>query len=102
MRHKITIVGLGNYGLDELPLGIYKFLQQQTIVYTRTKEHPVINELSDLLTFYSFDDIYEANDTFEAVYEEIVQQLVSLAQEQAVVSAVQGPPRVAETKTTLL
>lgn len=102
MRHKITIVGLGNYGLDELPLGIYKFLQQQTIVYTRTKEHPVINELSDLLTFYSFDDIYEANDTFEAVYEEIVQQLVSLAQEQEVVYAVPGHPRVAETTTTLL
>ncbi|GAA6823808.1 MazG nucleotide pyrophosphohydrolase domain-containing protein [Helicobacter pylori] len=102
MRHKITIVGLGNYGLDELPLGIYKFLQQQTIVYTRTKEHPVINELSDLLTFYSFDDIYEANDAFEAVYEEIVQQLVSLAQEQEVVYAVPGHPRVAETTTTLL
>ena len=102
MRHKITIVGLGNYGLDELPLGIYKFLQQQTIVYTRTKEHPVINELSDLLTFYSFDDIYEANDTFEAVYEEIVQQLVSLTQEQEVVYAVPGHPRVAETTTTLL
>lgn len=102
MRHKITIVGLGNYGLDELPLGIYKFLQQQTIVYTRTKEHPVINELSDLLTFYSFDDIYEANYTFEAVYEEIVQQLVSLAQEQEVVYAVPGHPRVAETTTTLL
>jgi tetrapyrrole methylase family protein/MazG family protein len=102
MTHKITIVGLGNYGLDELPLGIYKFLQQQTIVYTRTKEHPVINELSDLLTFYSFDDIYEANDSFEAVYEEIVQQLVSLAQEQEVVYAVPGHPRVAETTTALL
>lgn len=102
MTHKITIVGLGNYGLDELPLGIYKFLQQQTIVYTRTKEHPVINELSDLLTFYSFDDIYEANDAFEAVYEEIVQQLVSLAQAQEVVYAVPGHPRVAETTTALL
>ena len=26
MTHTITIVGLGNYGLDELPLGIYRFL----------------------------------------------------------------------------
>ncbi|MDT3960525.1 MazG nucleotide pyrophosphohydrolase domain-containing protein [Staphylococcus kloosii] len=102
MTHKITIVGLGNYGLDELPLGIYKFLQHQTIVYTRTKAHPVINELSDLLTFYSFDDVYEANDAFEAVYEEIVQQLVSLAQEQEIVYAVPGHPRVAETTTALL
>ena len=25
MTHTITIVGLGNYGIDELPLGIYRF-----------------------------------------------------------------------------
>ncbi|MGO4091975.1 hypothetical protein AB2980_18065, partial [Staphylococcus aureus] len=24
MAHTITIVGLGNYGIDDLPLGIYK------------------------------------------------------------------------------
>lgn len=102
MTHKITIVGLGNYGLDELPLGIYKFLQQQTLVYTRTKEHPVIDELSDMLTFDSFDVIYEENDSFEAVYEEIVRQLLSFANEQDVVYAVPGHPRVAETTTTLL
>lgn len=35
MTHTITIVGLGNYGLDELPLGIYRFLIQQPLVYTR-------------------------------------------------------------------
>lgn len=102
MTHKITIVGLGNYGLDELPLGIYKFLQQQTIVYTRTKEHPVIDELSNMLTFNSFDAVYEAHDSFEVVYNEIVQQLISEAKEQDVVYAVPGHPRVAETTTTHL
>ena len=29
MAHTITIVGLGNYGIDDLPLGIYKYLKTQ-------------------------------------------------------------------------
>lgn len=36
MAHTITIVGLGNYGIDDLPLGIYKFLKTQDKVYART------------------------------------------------------------------
>ena len=28
MTHTITIVGLGNYGIDELPLGIYRFRKE--------------------------------------------------------------------------
>ena len=42
MEHTITIVGLGNYGIDDLPLGIYKFLMTQDKVYARTLDHPVI------------------------------------------------------------
>ncbi len=34
MTHKITIIGLGNYGLDDLPLGIYRFIQQQDCICT--------------------------------------------------------------------
>ena len=36
MTHTITIVGLGNYGIDELPLGIYRFLEKESKVYART------------------------------------------------------------------
>ncbi|PTE95560.1 nucleotide pyrophosphohydrolase, partial [Staphylococcus cohnii] len=66
MSHKITIVGLGNYGIDELPLGVYRFLQQQQQVYTRTLDHPVITELQAELQFESFDNIYETYESFEA------------------------------------
>ena len=45
MSHTITIVGLGNYGLDELPLGIYRYLTQQTHIYARTLDHPVVEAL---------------------------------------------------------
>lgn len=33
MTHTITIVGLGNYGLDELPLGIYRFNTTTACLY---------------------------------------------------------------------
>ena len=33
MTHTITIVGLGNYGLDELPLGIYHFNTTTACLY---------------------------------------------------------------------
>lgn len=40
MTHQLTIIGLGNYGLDELPVSIYKLIQQQAKIYVRTKNHP--------------------------------------------------------------
>lgn len=102
MTHTITIVGLGNYGLDELPLGIYRFLIQQPLVYTRTLDHPVINQLQDELKFESFDTIYEKNEDFDSVYQQIVDVLIEKAQSQDVVYAVPGHPRVAETTTAKL
>lgn len=45
MTHTITIIGLGNYDIDDLPLGIYRFIQKQDKIYARTLEHPVIESL---------------------------------------------------------
>lgn len=102
MTHTITIVGLGNYGIDELPLGIYRFLEKETKVYARTLNHPVINTLKKEIEFESFDSIYEAHDRFEDVYEAIVTSLIELAQSEDIVYAVPGHPRVAETTTVKL
>ena len=77
MTQHITIVGLGNYGLDDLPLGIYKFLKNQPRVFTRTLEHPVIASLQDEgVEFQGFDAVYENNTTFDDVYDTIVNQLL--------------------------
>lgn len=103
MTGKITIVGLGNYGIDELPLGIYKVLKNQTMVYTRTLDHPIIDTLiSEGIEFQSFDEVYEANNGFENVYEAIVSQLITAARQTDVVYTVPGHPRVAETTTVKL
>lgn len=102
MAHTITIVGLGNYDIDDLPLGIYKFLKTQDIVYARTMDHPVVQSLKDELAFESFDYVYEEHDQFEDVYDEIVEKLIAFASEKDIVYAVPGHPRVAETTTVKL
>lgn len=103
MSGKITIVGLGNYGIDDLTLGIYKFLKKKTLVYTRTLDHPVIKELTaENIQFKSFDSEYEAQVSFEGVYERIVSQLIEAAHSDDVIYTVPGHPRVAETTTVKL
>lgn len=101
MTHQLTIIGLGNYGLDELPMGIYRLMTQHKRLYVRTAEHPVIQELQNI-EIISFDDVYEQHDTFEPVYEAITTQLLEQAQHDDIVYAVPGHPRVAETTTQYL
>ena len=80
--NEITIIGLGASDLDQLPLGIYKKLKAAEHLYVRTEQHPVLQELkAEGLTWTSFDAMYEKNDQFEGVYEEIVETLLRLAQE---------------------
>jgi len=101
--NEITIIGLGASDLDQLSLGIYKKLKAAEHLYVRTEQHPVLQELkAEGLTWTSFDTIYEKNDQFEAVYEEIVQTLLKLAKEAPVTYAVPGHPLVAEQTVQLL
>ncbi|ULG74115.1 MazG family protein [Macrococcus brunensis] len=99
--NKITVIGLGNYGLDELPYGIYQMLTAGQKVYVRTLKHPVIVELPDV-EWESFDAVYEKHEQFPAVYQEIVDTLLKEAEENEVLYAVPGHPMVAESTTQLL
>ncbi len=100
----IKIVGLGAGDLAQLPLGVYRLLQQAAHIYLRTDQHPVVAALQEEgLQFTSFDTIYEKHAQFEAVYDEIVAFL--LAEEKRhgeVVYAVPGHPVVAERTVCLL
>lgn len=103
MTNKITVVGLGNYGIEDLPLGIYKFLKKQTLVYTRTIDHPVIQDLTmEGINIESFDQEYKNHDAFQNVYEAIVSKLINTAKDNNIVYTVPGHPRVAETTTVYL
>ncbi|WP_342599639.1 nucleoside triphosphate pyrophosphohydrolase [Psychrobacillus sp. FSL H8-0483] len=101
--NEITIIGLGASDLDQLPLGIYKKLKTAEHLYVRTEQHPVLQELkAEGLTWTSFDGIYEKNEQFEGVYEEIVDELLQLAKDNPVIYAVPGHPLVAEQTVQLL
>ncbi len=77
----ITVVGLGASSIDQLPLGIYrKLTQHEGTIYTRTKEHPVVQVLANEgVQFESMDNVYESFDQFEQVYEAISNQLIQKA-----------------------
>lgn len=93
----LTIIGLGAAELDQLPLGLYKFLKQTPMLYVRTEDHPVLSELAqEGVTYTSFDSIYEKHDDFPAVYREIADTLIAYTEKQDIVYAVPGHPLVAE------
>lgn len=99
----ITILGLGAGDLAQLPLGVYRKLQQTKISYARTVDHPVIAQLiKEGMTFQSFDAIYEKHEQFEPVYEEIVAILLQEVQKDSIVYVVPGHPLVAEMTVQLL
>ncbi|STO06759.1 nucleoside triphosphate pyrophosphohydrolase [Exiguobacterium aurantiacum] len=103
MSFGITVVGLGSGEMEQLPLGVYRHLKQQPLVWLRTKDHPVVAELeADGVHFESFDSVYESCDTFEAVYTEIVETLLTKSEELAITYAVPGHPFVAERTVELL
>ena len=99
----LTIIGLGAGDLDQLSIGTYRKLKTAEMIVARTDQHPVIEELrAEGLQIESFDAIYEKNDAFEDVYEEIAERLVALAKEHPVTYAVPGHPLVAERTVQLL
>jgi len=101
--HKLTIVGLGAGDLDQLSLGVYRTLKEADYIIARTDQHPAALELrAEGIAIESFDSIYEKHDSFEHVYEEIVEKLLELSLEKLVTYVVPGHPLVAEKTVQLL
>lgn len=102
MTKEIKIVGLGAGDLNQLPFGVYRLLTETKHLFLRTKEHPVIDELNETITYRSFDDVYEANQDFEDVYRNIANILLEEAEVEDIVYAVPGHPLVAEKTVQIL
>ncbi|MDQ0228515.1 bifunctional methyltransferase/pyrophosphohydrolase YabN [Metabacillus niabensis] len=102
MAKEIKIVGLGAGDLNQLPFGVYRLLTETKHLFLRTKEHPVIDELNETITYRSFDDVYEANQDFEDVYRNIANILLEEAEVEDIVYAVPGHPLVAEKTVQIL
>jgi tetrapyrrole methylase family protein/MazG family protein len=100
----LYVVGLGPGNLDMIPVRNLKILQNISPLYLRTERHPAANELEEQgIDFTSFDDCYEQHQTFENVYETIVDKLfASLAHHKEIVYAVPGHPFVAEATVKII
>lgn len=98
------VVGLGPAGLESMTLGDYRTLKNAQHIFFRTINHPCAQELlKEGLQVESFDYLYEQEDSFEKVYEGIVNRLaMECEQHSEVVYAVPGHPTVAERSVVLL
>jgi tetrapyrrole methylase family protein / MazG family protein len=98
----IRVVGLGPGDADLLTRRTFDLLRAAPVVRLRTRVHPAANAFADAV---SYDDLYERAESFEALYESIVADLVELAHNEPggeVIYAVPGSPVVAERTVELL
>lgn len=100
---KIEILGLGAGELSQLPYGLYEKLLHASNLFLRTADHPVVQELIGKgVVGQSFDQIYETETDFAAVYQKIASCLLEEAQDKDILYAVPGHPLVAEDTVQLL
>jgi tetrapyrrole methylase family protein/MazG family protein len=93
----VTILGLGPGDPVHLTRQVWDRLNRADEVYLRTARHPTSSALPGHLALHSFDHLYEASSSFDAVYEAIAQQIVTLGRRpQGVLYAVPGHPLVGE------
>jgi tetrapyrrole methylase family protein/MazG family protein len=93
----ITLLGLGPGNPDLLTRQAWQILENCSELYLRTHQHPVVAALPATIEMHSFDHLYEAGESFEAVYSQIVEQVLALGRRpQGVIYAVPGHPYVAE------
>ncbi|MGO8872470.1 MAG: MazG nucleotide pyrophosphohydrolase domain-containing protein [Acidimicrobiales bacterium] len=99
-RPRIDVVGLGPAGPELITIDAAALMTGAPVLFLRTARHPAAGAWPDARTF---DAHYEAEETFDRVYQAIVDDLVAAARERgAVVYAVPGSPTVAELTVTLL
>ncbi len=93
----LFVVGLGPGDPGLVTRQAWELLRRADRVYLRTRIHPTVPHLPEGPVYHSFDDVYEREENFARVYEEIVRQLVEQAEGgKDVVYAVPGDPMVAE------
>lgn len=100
---RLTIVGLGPGDLDRTPDHIRALLEDGSVsVILRTREHPAAESLAALRTVVTCDDLYEAHESFDALYEAVTDRVIGSASESDTVYAVPGSPLVGERSVSLI
>jgi tetrapyrrole methylase family protein/MazG family protein len=93
----ITIIGLGPGDAALLTVEARDALASAPEVWLRTARHPTVAGLPSGPAYHSFDDIYEREPSFDAVYRALVERVLDLARRpHGVVYAVPGHPLFGE------
>jgi tetrapyrrole methylase family protein/MazG family protein len=94
---RITLLGLGPGNPDQLTREAWEILSSADEVWLRTRQHPTVNALPSAVNLRSFDGLYENGESFDQVYDSIVEKVLELGRRpQGVIYAVPGHPFVAE------
>ena len=100
----ITIVGLGPGRPGLLTMEVWELLKNAGQLIIRTGKHPTVAAVVERgIKFTTYDDLYEKAESFEALYEEISDDVIAKAEDGAdIVYAVPGSPLVAERTVVLI
>jgi tetrapyrrole methylase family protein/MazG family protein len=98
----ITVVGLGPGRWDDLTIAARDTLAGAARVLCRTTRHPTVDELRarhPAVAIDAFDALYDGAQSFDTLYDTMVERLLALAAEPdapAIVYAVPGHPLIGE------
>lgn len=94
----ITLLGLGPGNPEQLTREAWDILSSAREIWLRTRQHPTVAAIPASVILHSFDDLYEDGESFDQVYDSIVEKVLELGRRpDGVVYAVPGHPFVAET-----
>ncbi len=95
---KLQIIGLGPGQFEDLTLKAYNLLKNNTKLILRTSKHPLVEEFgNNKIEFVSCDDFYEDANTFDEVYDSIVDFVMGNLKEFGEIQyAVPGSPLILE------
>ncbi|MDO5040966.1 MAG: SAM-dependent methyltransferase [Peptoniphilus sp.] len=98
----INIIGLGSTDYRDMTLRAVEAIKNGNKNYLRTKEHASLEYFDrEKIPYESFDYLYESEDSFEEVYEKIVNLLMEKNKEEDINYIVPGNPLIAE-KTVMM
>jgi len=96
-RSGITLLGLGNGGVEHLTCEARDWLMGCSEIYARMSSHPALATFSDKLVVHGFDDLYEYGTSLQEIHEQIVAVILEIGNKDGQVTyAVPGDPLVGD------
>jgi len=99
----INVVGLGSTNYKDLTLEAVEIMNNGNKNFLRTNRHECVNYLEENnIKYKSFDYLYDELNSFDDVYENIVEILINESEDKDINYFVPGTPLVAEKTVKLL